>query len=265
MTSRLHVLDPGAWQLHRGILELDLRSPDVIHTRAEGRQRSNRGNFNRGLVRDTVPVLLRGDSLRWLRRRRRVIVHLLNLLDRLSLVGLRLLDMLSLGCRGLRRSLARDGVGVRVDRLLLLMLLLMLLLILHHVLLLGQLLLMLRTGGMKGVSGILCRSMGVKSSVRDSRAPARSREVGRAVLKGLVHALCLVRDVKRESLHRLPGNLVLRRHVLRVHRGDARVVVLCHVVRMLGHAGGPMHHANAGVLLWWLLGHRLAMELVGAA
>jgi hypothetical protein len=261
----LHVLDASARELHRGVLELHLRAPDVIHTRPERRKRADRGDLDRRLVGNTVPVLLGWHGLWRLRRWRGVLVDLL-WLWRLVMLGLLLLLLMfrcrTLGCRRCLGCLAGDGVGVRRS------LLRLLLVILGHVSLL-RLLLLGRGRAVKSVCGGLCRPVRVETTLGNSRASARCRRVaGRAVLDGRVHALrLLVRNLERESLDLLlPGYLVLGVQLLRVHRGDAGVVVLRHVVGVR-HAGSAVHHADAGVLLVWrlllVLGHRKALVFVG--
>lgn len=94
-----HILNASTRQLHRRILELDLRSPCVIDTRAIRRQLTNGGDLDWRLVcYSVIPLLLLGrlDMLWWL-----VLFG-----GGLLLRGILLLDLLLLGGGGLLHNWA---------------------------------------------------------------------------------------------------------------------------------------------------------------
>ena len=110
---------------------------------------------------------------------------------------------------------------------------------------------------MKGIGGSLSRLMRVESLLV-RRAPSRRRgEAAGAALDRGGEAGGAVWDLKWEALDGLARDLVLLRHGVRVHRGNAWIALFCYIIG-LGHAGGAMDHLDAGVLR----GNRLAVVFV---
>jgi len=226
-SSLLHLSDAGAGHGDAGRLELDLGiSPSLVHGGTVRGHLAHLGHFHRRLVLHAIVpgTLGRGSGLVVLvgRRAGRLLRSARgHLLRRRHLLG----HLLRVGDDGRLLLDGRRGVG-----------------------------------GVQGVRGRLCGLVRVEA-VLGGRAAARRREGAGAALDGARQAGRRVRDLHGDALDRLPRDRVLRRHGCRVHGGDARVVLLRHVVRVLRQAGCPVQHGHARVLLV----DGLAVELVRTA